>query len=285
MPITAVEKRTQLMRDGFCIFENVLEPEMVAKLNAMSEWTIAQEDEEHFEQHRSQGCIIPYWKYPHPVFPKLIAHPGALGALAQLGFDQPKVWSGFVISKPPHSPPLYWHQDGVLWEHPISYTDKPQQYFLMYYLVDTNRNNGCLRLIPGSHLKRHPLHDLDRKAHDGDEVGRAKNMNHPAFQKAEDEVDVPVRAGDVVIGDARLLHSAHANQSDLWRTVLTIWYWAELANLPEAAQALVASHVTENTEWAAWSEQSDPAVQAMIPRYSGDVEPITWGRGPKKGLF
>jgi ectoine hydroxylase-related dioxygenase (phytanoyl-CoA dioxygenase family) len=172
-----------------------------------------------------------------------------------------------------------------LWEHPISYTDKPQQYFLMYYLVDTNRNNGCLRLIPGSHLKRHDLHDLDRRAHDGDEVGRAKNMNHPAFQKAEGEVDVPVRAGDVVIGDARLLHSAHANQSDQWRTVLTIWYWANYAGLPEAAQALVASHVTERSEWAAWSEQSDPAVQAMIPRYSGDVEPITWGRGPKKGLF
>ena len=285
MPITAVEKRTQLMRDGFCVFENVLEPEMVAKLNAMSEWTIAQEDEEHFEQHRSQGCIIPYWKYPHPAFPELIAHPGALGALAQLGFDQPKVWSGFVISKPPHSPPLYWHQDGVLWEHPISYTDQPQQYFLMYYLVDTNRNNGCLRLIPGSHLKRHELHDLDRKAHDGDEVGRAKNMNHPAFQKAEDEVDVPVRAGDVVIGDARLLHSAHANQSDQWRTVLTIWYWANFAGLPEAAQALVASHVTERSDWAAWSEQSDPAVQALIPRYSGDVEPIPWGRGPKEGLF
>ena len=104
MPTPAGEKRAQLMRDGFCIFENVLEPEMVAKLNAMSEWTIAQEDAEHFEKHRSQGCIIPYWKYPHPTYPELIAHPRALAALAQLGFDQPKVWSGFVISKPPHSP-------------------------------------------------------------------------------------------------------------------------------------------------------------------------------------
>ena len=53
------------MREGFCIFENVLESEMVAKLNAMSEWTIVQEDPAHFEQHRAQGCIIPYWRYPH----------------------------------------------------------------------------------------------------------------------------------------------------------------------------------------------------------------------------
>ena len=71
----------------------------------------------------------------------------------------------------------------------------------MYYLVDTNRSNGCLRLIPGSHLKRHALHDLGRDAHQDDGVRRATNMNHSALQQAEGEVDVPVRAGDVVIGD------------------------------------------------------------------------------------
>ena len=40
----------------------------VAKLNAMSEWTIAQEDPEHFERHRAQDCIIAYCKFPHPAF-------------------------------------------------------------------------------------------------------------------------------------------------------------------------------------------------------------------------
>ena len=130
MPIIAKEKREQLIREGYCTFENVLEPEMVAKLNAMSEWTIAQEDPAHFDQHRSQGCLIPYWRYPHPAFAELIVCPRAMAVLAELGFDHPKVWSGFVISKPPHAPPLFWHQDGVLWDHPISYTDQPQQYFL-----------------------------------------------------------------------------------------------------------------------------------------------------------
>ena len=49
MPITTKEKRKQLIRDGYCIFENVLPPEMVNKLNDMSEWTIAQEDPAHFD--------------------------------------------------------------------------------------------------------------------------------------------------------------------------------------------------------------------------------------------
>ena len=29
----------------------------------------------------------------------------------------------------------------------------------MYYLVDTTPENGCLRVLAGSHLKRHPVHD------------------------------------------------------------------------------------------------------------------------------
>ena len=66
--ISAKEKRAQLMTKGFCVFENVLDLEMIASLNAMSEWTITQEDPVHFEEHRSQGCIIPYYKFPHPTF-------------------------------------------------------------------------------------------------------------------------------------------------------------------------------------------------------------------------
>lgn len=257
---------------------------MVAKLNEMSEWTIAQEDETHFEQHRAQGCIIPYWKYPHPAFTEVITYPRAMTVLAELRFEHPKFWSGFVISKPSQSPPLYWHQDGVLWDHPISYTDQPQQYFLMYYLVDTNRDNGCLRLIPGSHLKRHTLHDVKRKAHEDDAVRHATDLNHPAFERAEGEVDVPVRAGDVVIGDSRLLHSAHANQSDQRRTVLTIWYWPAYADLPDDAKALIANHITENPAWSRWVEETEEATGPWVPLYDGAINPVSWNNFPGEGL-
>ena len=284
MPIVAREKREQLMREGFCIFENVLEQGMVARLNAMSEWTIAQEDADHFEKNRAQGCIIPYWRFPHPAFTELISYPGAMAVLAELGFNRPKVWSGFVISKPPHSPPLYWHQDGVLWDHPISYTDQPQQYFLMYYLVDTNRGNGCLRLIPGSHLKRHALHDLKRKAHEDDGVRRATDMDHPALQQAQGEVDVPVRAGDLVIGDSRLLHSAHGNKTDQRRTVLTIWYWPAYDDLPVDVKSLIAAHVSENPEWSNWVEQTQLITQPLLPVYQGETERIPWNNSPREAL-
>ena len=282
MPIIAKEKREQLIREGYCTFENVLGPEMVAKLNAMSEWTIAQEDPAHFDQHRSQGCIIPYWRFPHPAFPELIVYPRARAVFAELGFDRPKVWSGFVISKPPHAPPLFWHQDGVLWDHPISYTDQPQQYFLMYYLVDTNRGNGCLRVVPGTHLKRHALHDVRPSGDDG--VARAFNLDHAAFQHAEGEIDVPVKAGDVVIGDSRLMHSAHANQSDQRRTVLTIWYWPNYDELPDDVKQLISNHITEREDWCRWVDQTQHVTGELIPLYHGEAEHLPWTTSPGESL-
>ena len=146
MPITATAEREQLIRDGFCVFEQVLDPDTVARLNAMSEWTLAQVDAAHFAENRARGSIIPYWTYPHPAFTELLVHPGALAVFGRLGFDRPRVWSGFVISKPPHSPPLHWHQDGLLWDHPISYTDQPQQFFLMYYPLSEYGGAGGRRV-------------------------------------------------------------------------------------------------------------------------------------------
>lgn len=114
MRVREQAKRQRLMHDGFCVFENVLDAGTVAKLNTMSEWTIAQEEPGHFERHRAQGCIIAYWKFPHPAFASLLADPRALGVFADWGSSVRGWWSGFLISKPPHAPPLYWHQDGVL---------------------------------------------------------------------------------------------------------------------------------------------------------------------------
>lgn len=265
------EKREQLIRDGYCTFEGVVDEATIARLNEMSEWTIAQEVPEHFERRRSQGCIISYAKYPHPAFTEIIADPRALAVLSELGFAHPRVWSGYLISKPPGGPPLFWHQDGPLWGHPIAYTDRPQLYFLMWYLVDTSRENGCLRLIPGSHLKRHPMHDVHTR---GDEsVSRAADLAHPAFSRAEGEVDVPVKAGDLVIGDSRLLHSAHANSSDRSRTVLTIWYWPDFDDLPEECKAYIAAGM-ESPEWSTWIEQNRATADFLIPRYHGDVQPL-----------
>ena len=37
-----------------------------------------------------------------------MAEPGVVASLQELGFAEPKFGHGRIISKPPHSPQLYW---------------------------------------------------------------------------------------------------------------------------------------------------------------------------------
>ena len=115
-------------------------------------------------------------------------------------------------------------------------------------------------------------------------MGTAANLEHPALQPAPGEVDVPVRAGDVVVGDARLLHSAHANRSGERRTVLTIWYWPAYDELPEELQALIANHVTELPDWRRWAEQTRAVTGHLLPVYAGAAEPVSWSNRAGPGL-
>ena len=267
------EKRQQLDRDGFCLLENIIDARMLDRLRAVTDEVLAQQDEAHFAENRAQGSLIRVTE--HPFMAQLVAYPAILDALAGLGFDEPKWGSGFIISKPPQSPPLFWHQDARFWDDPISYTPKTIQCFLMIYLVDTTPENGCLRLIPGSHMKRHRLHDELPGAHQ-DDLSRIDDPDHQAFQQAEGEVDVPVRAGDVVMGSARLMHAAHGNRSGQRRTNITLWYYPDYAELPESIRAYLGQ-----TEYpAAWYEQKRALLESLRPVYEGDAEPITLNRTP-----
>ena len=168
------------------------------------------------------------------------------------------------------APPLFWHQDGILWDDPTSYTDEPVQVFLMYYLVDTSRDNGCLRVIPGSHRRRHRLHALP-PAH-GDAINAA-GERHPSLQPDPDEVDIPVRAGDLVIGDARLLHSAHPNRSPRRRTVITLWFLPTFPDLPEHLRAFYGKRNSELTASSLeWSESGWDELCGVLARYDGPLE-------------
>ena len=212
--------RRQLIQDGYCRVPQVAPPDLIEKTRAFSEDLADGLSDEEKELRRLQGSRIAVKELEEMV--PLITLPATLEVFRSMGYQSPKYYSGYIISKPPEvAPPLFWHQDGITWDEPLSYTDTPAQVFLMYYLIDTNLENRCLRVIPGSHRHRHRLHGLPQ-AH-ADEI-QAAGDDHPASQQDPDEVDVPVKAGDLVIGDARLLHSAHPNHSARRRTVITLWF-------------------------------------------------------------
>ena len=110
----------------------------------------------------------------------LIGNPKALVALAAMGLTDCRFWKAVIISKPPGGPLLYWHQDCMMWQDPRAYSDVSPMIFLMYYLEDTSRHNGCLRVLPGSHRRRHPLHAMG-VAHTPD-INRMDDLDDPRFR-------------------------------------------------------------------------------------------------------
>ena len=145
----------------------------------------------------------------------------------------------------------------------------------------TNSQNGCLRVVPGSHLKRHRLHDEISPRHT-DELRAYANPDDPGFSQVADEIDVPVRAGDLVIGYGSLLHASHANQSDERRTVLTMWYYPDFTNLPERTRATIVAAEGHNSHFTAAAPQTRAMLAPLQIEYDGDAEPIEieWVPGP-----
>ena len=266
----------QLVRDGFCVFPQVLDARLLEDLRRVTDELLDRQTEEEKERFRYQGSNIGV-AYQDPVFARLFALPAALGALEAVGYSRPKWWSAFLLSKPPHAPPLYWHQDWWAWDDPVSASETPPQVFLMYYLTDTSPENGCLRVIPGTHRRRIALHDELPPAH-SDETYFA-NVDTPLFQRHPEEVSIPVKAGDLVVGDARVLHAAHANRTDERRTCLTLWYLPDYEGLPDSIKAVAGRRAPlQPPDW--WEKEIGKPVEPLIPYYNGEGHPAKWNRTP-----
>ena len=280
--------KRQLLDEGYCHVPEVLEPSFLERVQDLAAGTLRALDADHRAQWRSQGSLVAL--ADHPPFAALIAYPGLQEMFARMGLDGTRFTSGYIISKPPGGPALFWHQDWWGWRHPISRTGRIAQIALFLYLTDTRRENGCLRVIPGSHRRPHPLHDVI-DAHDP-ALAAVENPDDPAYASHPDEVDVPVAAGDVVIADARLVHGAHPNRSGEERTNITLWWHPDYASLPFELRARLWSVVErEGVDTDApgeaslqpheWPEPWRGQVLPLVAGNPGPGEPEPWVRTPR----
>ena len=223
----------RLLDDGFAVIPGVLTDDALSALRDACARRIAAAGAEHLRANATTGSMLGVEQ--DPAFADLIAWPQTLAILRGLGWGSVAWSAGYVINKPARAPRLFWHQDWLWWTHPVSAQAVPHQLFAMYYVTDTTRANGCLRVLPGSHRRRSAAHDLLAVAH-GEEALAGRDLSHPMFGDLDGEIDVPVRAGDLLLGDARLLHAAHRNTTDRDRPLVTLWYHPAYDLLPPELQ-------------------------------------------------
>ncbi len=280
---------TKLLNDGFVNFHNLFSTEEIATWRQTAQQTLDALDSAHRDRFRSNGSLCNIAELP--AFAPLIGDPRITDAIASLGGNDIRWTSGYLISKPPGGDPLFWHQDWWGWDEAVSYQAFPAQLFVMIYLTDTRVENGCLRVIPGSHRSDHELHHLPA-AHTK-EIATEVDLASKTYASHPDEAALPVTVGDVLIGDSRLLHSAYANTTNEERPLLTLWYIPDWSGLPGSVQATLRSiysrHVvdiddgTEDLMTADdWPAETKAHIEHLVPHYTGNDQPTKWNRIPDR---
>ncbi|GAA1565911.1 hypothetical protein GCM10009678_56030 [Actinomadura kijaniata] len=194
--------------DGYAIFRNVLDADLVAEADAHVRWL-----QEH-HPGRSGEDLSTELVAADPFWVRLVSDDRLLD-IAQL-FVGPDIalFASHYIAKPPYTgKAVLWHQDGAFW--PLD----PMRVVTLWLAVDRSTpENGCLRVIPGSH--RQGLHGVRERAGRDAVFGVESDV-------AVDEsraVDMVLEPGDVEVHHPNIMHGSNANTSPHRRCGLTIRY-------------------------------------------------------------
>jgi len=130
--------------------------------------------------------------------------------------DDIVLWGCHVFCKPAgdgYETP--WHQDGHYW--PI----RPLANCTVWVaLEESTRENGCLRVVPGSH-RSHTLHEHLHE--DRDDLTLNQRLAAGSFDE-RDAVDVELAPGQMSLHDVYMIHGATPNRSGKRRTGVALRY-------------------------------------------------------------
>ncbi len=198
---------------GYLVVENAISPDMVDALEAVADRVDAEE--------RSKTGLA-----PHKLLSKFrtVIEDDILLELLDNKKVFPLLWDilgwniqlyiSHLIMYPPEPPETervtkaaHWHQDGG---RPVPEMERPHPRLSLkvsYWLSDvTHRDNGAMRLIPGSHKL--------------DTLPPRSDPN----ADPEGAIDLIVKRGTAVLFDRRMWHSRGWNFSDVTRKVLFMGY-------------------------------------------------------------
>lgn len=198
----------QFEKDGYVVIPDMLDPHLVAELKEHVEWLDRKYPDRRETADHNLVRYDPFWL-------RLAGDARMLDIAEQfIGPNIALFASSYFTKKPFVGQPVLWHQDGVYW--PL---DPVEVVTLWVAVDDSTTENGCLRVIPGTHK-------LDLKEwHVNTEVPNP--LESQIDLKYVDEsraVDLILKAGDVSIHHPNIIHGSNPNRSSKRRCGLTFRY-------------------------------------------------------------
>jgi phytanoyl-CoA hydroxylase len=235
-PRTLTEDQVRFWQEnGYLVLPEVLSAEEVAALrrgcDALEERATALgegSDRYQFSVFASGARRVQQIAEPHELGGEWLAlarHPRLLDRVEDLLGPNLQLYYSMLMMKPPREGSAApWHQDFAFFAH-----GRADLLAGMVAIDDATLENGCLRVVPGSHRM-----GLLNHFKDGQFTGIYQG-DTAAFDASGGHVALPVAAGGVIFWHALTLHGSHPNRSEQPRRALVLEYKNPSARLLSGA--------------------------------------------------
>lgn len=201
--------RRRLANDGYCVVPDILSAEEIEALRQLARSAALTSTHE-------AGPPVQRILRTHTLSPALAELQHAeriLDVLRRIYGHDIALHHAKLVVKQPGGGEVPWHQDFAYWTRD---SEHPCQLNCMVYIDDADEDNGCLRVVPGSHRRGLAPH--------------AASSAHGVFDKILDSADparaisLPGKAGTGIFFDSLLLHRSGPNRTQRPRHSATLVY-------------------------------------------------------------
>ena len=145
---------------------------------------------------------------PHLVFPwlyDLVKSPAITGPVSSILGPNLLAWGTSFFAKPANEPGFVsWHQDANYWGL------EPHDVLTAWIAFTPSvRENGCMRIVPGSHLKG----SLEHKDTFSKDNLLTRGQEISVHVNEKDAKDIILSAGQMSLHHAKVIHGSRPNQS------------------------------------------------------------------------
>ncbi|MFI2856598.1 phytanoyl-CoA dioxygenase family protein [Paenibacillus sp. JSM ZJ436] len=201
--------KAQYEQEGYVRLQKVLDDELIQEAKGHVDWLMKKNPGLRPEQlHTDLMRNDPFWI-------RLVSDDRLLNIAEQFIGPDIALFASHYICKPPFDgKAVLWHQDGAFW--PL----EPMNVVTLWLAIDDSTpENGCLRVIPGTH--KQDLKQMNKR----DDIANVLEYEvDPAFVDESQAKDIVLQAGGVSIHHPNIIHGSEPNHSPHRRCGLTIRY-------------------------------------------------------------
>lgn len=203
--------KEQYERDGYAVFPDVLDQDLMQEAKQHIEWLIKK-----YPDVRPENMGHMYVK-DDPFWLHFMSDDRLLDIAEQfIGPDIALFASHYISKRPYDGRPVLWHQDGSYW--PL----EPMEVASLWIAVDDSTpENGCLRVIPGTHKLE--LQEMKKNTKNDNLLNSEID---PAFVDESKAVDVILKSGSVSMHHPNIIHGSEPNLSPKRRCGISTQYIA-----------------------------------------------------------